>query len=638
MKICFISREIFPFFYGGIGTQFYAQMKQIYQQGHEIFFITEKPENFSQTEFQARYQGIKVIFIERTLKNYLFSASLNYAVNVEKIFSQFCQEEKPELVFLSDYAAEGFFIFLKRLGGEYKDIPFLLELQGATYECLKYNSASPDNFFEKVFSENKIQCYMENFCIPLADYLVCPSEALWNVVAARIELTNPLRIIYNSINTEVFEIAEIPSKTKDIKTIVYAGRLEKRKGVDILIQSFIEILQENKQIDTELVLLGGDLFWEEYGTSFQNYWQQNIPDEIRDKIQFLGHCSQETLKHYYRNAWTAVFPSAWEPFGIVCLEAITMGCPAIVTKDSGLMEVVGKDYGIFFDRADGVEGLKSVLLKILQNVNLRNALAQKSLSRAKELFAQDGQPILEYIDLINNEFKSSVVRPRNAEILNLSLVFEEYDNLCRDKQEDSQAWIKELQQGKDWLESQSHNWQQKAEETQSKLEDSQAWIKELQQGKDWLESQFNNWQQKAKEIQSELEKAQAGIKELQQDKDWLESQFNFWRQKAEESQSELEKAQAGIKELQQDKDCLESQSYNWQQKAEESQSELEKAQAWIKELQQGKDWLESQSYNWQQKAEESQSELEKAQSIIQGMESSKFWKLRNFWWRLKRTT
>jgi glycosyltransferase involved in cell wall biosynthesis len=330
--------------------------------------------------------------------------SLNYAFNLEKMFASFCQKQKPDLVLLADYAAEGFFIFLKRLEGQYKDIPFLLELQGSTYDCLKYNAPNVDNFFDEKSPWDKLQSYMENYTIPLADYLVAPSQKSWEQMTQRLRLESEHRIIPNSVNQEVFQLKPpVLKKENDAKTVVYVGRLEKRKGVDFLLEGFISILNENPEIDVELVFLGRDLYWEEYEESFQKYWQQRIPNTVKEKVKFLGHSSQETIRDYLSNAWVAVFPSRWEPFGNVCLEAMYLGCPVIVTQNTGLMEIVGTNYDILFDKAEGVAGLKSKILQIIQDVNLRNNLAIKSHLRAKELLLNEEILTSNYVEVIRQE-------------------------------------------------------------------------------------------------------------------------------------------------------------------------------------------------------------------------------------------
>ncbi|GAX43513.1 putative glycosyl transferase [Tolypothrix sp. NIES-4075] len=145
-----------------------------------------------------------------------------------------------------------------------------------------------------------------------------------------------------------------------------------------------------------------------------------------------------------------------------------------------------------------------------------------------------------------DSFLQILHKPADKNFIVISKLVDNY----RVEKDDFQSHIQELQQGKDWLESQYHNSMQIAQETQTELERSHSWIQELQQGKDWLESQYNNWKEKAQETQTELERSHSWIQELQQGKDWLESQYHNSMQIAQETQTELERSQLQLQQTQ----------------------------------------------------------------------------------------
>ena len=49
MNICFVTREFYPFFYGGIGSHFYYQMKMLREKGHNVFFVTHLYDNVDES-------------------------------------------------------------------------------------------------------------------------------------------------------------------------------------------------------------------------------------------------------------------------------------------------------------------------------------------------------------------------------------------------------------------------------------------------------------------------------------------------------------------------------------------------------------------------------------------------------------
>jgi glycogen synthase len=54
----------------------------------------------------------------------------------------------------------------------------------------------------------------------------------------------------------------------------------------------------------------------------------------------VGFISDSERNHFYRTAACAVFPSLYEPFGIVALEAMALHCPVVVSEVGGLAEIV----------------------------------------------------------------------------------------------------------------------------------------------------------------------------------------------------------------------------------------------------------------------------------------------------------
>jgi glycosyltransferase involved in cell wall biosynthesis len=61
---------------------------------------------------------------------------------------------------------------------------------------------------------------------------------------------------------------------------------------------------------------------------------------LGDKVHFAGHVDDFTLRALYKVSNVAVFPSRFEPFGIVALEAMASHCPVVATAVGGLNEIV----------------------------------------------------------------------------------------------------------------------------------------------------------------------------------------------------------------------------------------------------------------------------------------------------------
>jgi phosphatidylinositol alpha-mannosyltransferase len=147
------------------------------------------------------------------------------------------------------------------------------------------------------------------------------------------QLIENLRYIPCGVDLNVYK----PLKTRtplhgpDTKTIVYVGRLEKRKGTDWLIKAFAELVKEMP--NAYLIIAGRGL------------WSQKLRDYVRNNnipnITFPGYITDEEKSRLLGNADLACFPSPYgEGFGIVLLESMAMGTPVIAGNNLGYSNVL----------------------------------------------------------------------------------------------------------------------------------------------------------------------------------------------------------------------------------------------------------------------------------------------------------
>ena len=115
------------------------------------------------------------------------------------------------------------------------------------------------------------------------------------------------------------------------KTIVYVGRLEKRKGVDWLLLAFAELLKEIPKV--HLIVAGSGVR--------ANRLRQFVRIEGIKNVTFAGYVSDEQKSHLLGNADLACFPSPYgEGFGIVLLEAMAEGTPLVAGNNLGYASVM----------------------------------------------------------------------------------------------------------------------------------------------------------------------------------------------------------------------------------------------------------------------------------------------------------
>lgn len=110
------------------------------------------------------------------------------------------------------------------------------------------------------------------------------------------------------------------------KYILYLGRLNKTKGIDILISAFSEIDNNN----LILKIAGG---FNEYKKNLEKLVQSL---KLSNKVQFIGEVKNKEKEKLIKNSWVMVSPSFSDVIGMVNLEAASLNTPMITTHNTGL--------------------------------------------------------------------------------------------------------------------------------------------------------------------------------------------------------------------------------------------------------------------------------------------------------------
>jgi phosphatidylinositol alpha-mannosyltransferase len=185
-------------------------------------------------------------------------------------------------------------------------------------------------------------------------------------------------IIPNGVDLEHFspDVAPI-EKFKDGKlNILFVSRLEKRKGLNYLLQAFRQVKEEIP--NTRLIIVGP-------GTRLRRRYERYVAKSGLEDVVFVGLVTYAELPRYYKTADVFCAPAiASESFGLILLEAMAMGKPIVASNISGYANVVshGVD-GLLVPPADK-DKLAKALISLLGDESLRRQMGAKGRAKALE--------------------------------------------------------------------------------------------------------------------------------------------------------------------------------------------------------------------------------------------------------------
>ncbi len=194
-----------------------------------------------------------------------------------------------------------------------------------------------------------------------ADEIAAPSQAIADIIIGAWG-ADPARVSLVPYTYEPpAEMLCIPVET-DTQRISFVGRLEWRKGVQDLAPAIPVIFERNPQARFRFV--GAWSASPKAGVNMRDFLCSQIDPKYHDRLEFTGKVPLTSIPLYLADTDICVFPSRWESFGFVVLEAMSAGRAVVCTGNGGMAELVDQGkYGMLVppqsprDIADRVNAL-----------------------------------------------------------------------------------------------------------------------------------------------------------------------------------------------------------------------------------------------------------------------------------------
>jgi glycogen(starch) synthase len=319
LKILILTWEYPPNVVGGLSRHVYGLSVHLAQLGHEVHVVTAGNGGLSAYEIMNGVHVHRVTPLNNQDDNFLsWIAGLNLAMSFkgEKI----AEEIKFDIVQAHDWLVGTSAITLK----EVLSIPLLSTIHATEHG--RNNGIHTDT--QRFIHEKELQLITES------DQVIVCSNYMREELLANFHLSEKkITIIPNGIEQVDVKVDpnEIYPFIKNRKYIFSVGRIVQEKGFETIIEAAEAAKESGK--DIYFVIAGK-------GPMLERYRKMVTEKQLDHYVAFIGYVSDEQRNALLVNSEIAVFPSLYEPFGIVALEAMILAIPTIVSETGGLKGIV----------------------------------------------------------------------------------------------------------------------------------------------------------------------------------------------------------------------------------------------------------------------------------------------------------
>lgn len=377
MRIAMFSDAYFPRI-NGVSVSVKSYADELTKLGHEVCVIcleyTEEQQRSSL--FDEKSSDKKSPFkIIRIPSAGLFFSKEDRFMRFDKwrLIKKHMDVFKPDVIHINSEWTIGYF---GAIYAHHRRIPLVFTFHTMWEDYLSnYVSFLPE------FSLRKIGKSVVKFYLKRADVIIAPTPRISSVVhhygiekQAEILPTGipDSKLAYNSkrakrINTALF--SKFP-ELKGKRILLFVGRIVKEKNLSFL-YDVLEKVQKSVP-NTALLFVGGGPYLEELQ-------ELSCKMGLSSSVFFTGYMQGKDLVYFYRLADVFVFPSKTDTQGLVTIEAMLCGLPAVAIGEMGTVDVMQGDHGGFMVD-DSVEHFSDKVCELLLDENLH---AKKS-AEAKE--------------------------------------------------------------------------------------------------------------------------------------------------------------------------------------------------------------------------------------------------------------
>lgn len=380
LNVCLLSGYYPPKHSGGIGR--YTQMlaRGLRELGHHVHVVTrgDREQVFVQDGVFVHTVPYQLNRYEQYRHFHNIHHVLNYSHAVYDQIRRLVLNDGIEIVCSPLWQVEGLVTAVSDL------LPVVVWLQTTLQQIAELQGTrSREVLFEDM---------LERILIERAAFLVPISTAIYQAVKEKIQWDRmpPSKVIQPGI-VPVPESEIRPfslDRCKESYTVLFVGRLEKRKGILDLFQAIPLVVERMPNV--RFFIAGADNslhdgFQRKAGMTYPTYFARNF-SKYTPYVEFLGEVTDERLQRLYQSCDVFVAPSLYESFGLVYLEAMNYAKPVVGCWTGGVPEVVENGVTGILVEPGAPKALAEALVSLLKSPEKMREMGIAGRQRLLERF------------------------------------------------------------------------------------------------------------------------------------------------------------------------------------------------------------------------------------------------------------
>lgn len=357
-----------------LGSFFLEQARALQKKGHKVtilycdtYSIKCVKDWFAYSEEKSEIiEGIQ-IYRNRCfcpLKHGIEGHRKAFANGIQKLYDQYMKGNKPDIIHAHCCVWAGYAAMKL---SEQIGVPYVVTEHATLFQLHRDEISVGNNaIIQQVYQK--------------AARVICVSRAFARLIES---YRTDIDVVGNVVNCDIFTPPKVSKNHNEIRflTVCYMEKEAQlyKKGMDILIQSWTEIVKENTNV--KLVIGGG-------GKAVQKVVDWTKEYHVTDSVEFLGTLNRQQVVEQMQMCDCFVLPSRYETFGVVYIEAMACGKPVIAVANGGPDDFV-KDFNGMLIKPD-VEELTGAINKMIKRLKGYDYYYEEEISSyIKNLFSYD---------------------------------------------------------------------------------------------------------------------------------------------------------------------------------------------------------------------------------------------------------